>query len=440
MASPPGPGVALPDAGASLSLFGIARASREPHLFVNDRSGLARLSLDMEEAVLAGRLPARIFAGFQQWSFALPVAGRYARLAAVARGVWVFGRPDVEPPAIPGLTWVALGERHALAREWFLVVDAEAYYAALAAEDLDGVEAPAARRRFRAVWSCDDALVGEMGERLGGALGLAPEPAPRRRDHAAQLAHVGATVSGLLVRLQEGQDALARAQRLREDLTGLLFHDLRNPLAVILARTELLTKLGSPTPEMLVRSATAINSEARRLDEMLVTLLDVAGLEAGRLPLAMEAVDVRALVASVVDAFRAIAQVQDKAIAAGIELSEGAVVRGDRDKLSRVLGALLGNALKYSDRGGHVEVRVRRTAAGTELAVSDDGPGIPPQAHDQVFQRFGQAAGEAQRPGTGLGLYFCRLVVEAHGGTIAVDNRPGRGATFRFTLPLDPAG
>jgi signal transduction histidine kinase len=67
--------------------------------------------------------------------------------------------------------------------------------------------------------------------------------------------------------------------------------------------------------------------------------------------------------------------------------------------------------------------------------VSDDGPGVTPGARERLFQRFGQVGGDSQRPGTELGLYFCRLVVEAHGGTIGVDNRPGRGVTFRFTLP-----
>jgi signal transduction histidine kinase len=439
MTSTPPAIVALSDAGAALSPFGLASASRERHLFVNDRAGLQRISLDMERTVLAEALPVRIFAGFQKWSLALPVVRRYARLARVARGVWVFGLPDVEPPATPGLTWVSLTERHALAREWFLVVDGERSFTALAAEDLTGVDVPAERRRFRAVWSFDDAVVHDLAGRLAGALGLAPEPAARR-DHAGQLTRVGATVGRLLTLLQERQEALGRAEQLREDLTGLLLHDLRNPLSVILARTELMTRLATPSPELIARSAAAINSEARRLDEMLLSLLDIARIEAGRLQLAKTDLDVRGLVSGVADAYRALAQAQDKAIAVGVELPAGTLVTAERDRLTRVLRNLVGNALKYSDRGGHVEVRVRLTPAGIEFAVSDDGPGVPPEAREHVFQRFGQVGGDAHRPGTGLGLYFCRLVVEAHGGRIGVDNRPGRGVTFRFTLPGPPAG
>jgi signal transduction histidine kinase len=440
MASTPGPGVVLSDAGVSLSLFGLARASRERQLFVNDRPGLTRIAQEMEEAVLAERLPARIFVGFQKWSFARPVVARYAELAKHARGVWLFGLPDVEPPALPGITWVALSERHALVREWFVVVDAASYFAVLAADALDGFDVAPARRRFQAVWSFDATLVHDLGARLVALLGLAPEAVPAPREHAAQLARVGVTVSGLLRELGERQAALQRAERLREDLTGLLVHDLRNPLSVILARTELLTKMANPTGELISRSAAAINSEARRLDEMLVSLLDVTRFEAGRMQLAMADVEIRPLVAGVVDMFRPIAQVQDKAIAVGVDLPAEAGLTGDREKLARVLGNLIGNALKYSDRGGHVEVRVRTTAAGVEFAVSDDGPSVPPEGRELVFQRFGQIGGEAQRPGTGLGLYFARLVVEGHGGTIGVENRPGRGATFRFTVPGRSAG
>ncbi len=435
MALLPRPDLALSDAGASLSVFALAGASREPHLFVDDRRGLQRIALDMENTVLAEALPARVFAGFQKWSFVLPVVHRYARLGRIARGVWVFGLPDIDPPAIAGVTWVSLTERHALAHEWFLLVDADGYFAALAAEELRGIDVSNERRRFRAVWSFDDAVVHELTEQLGAALGLCGEPARRRRDYRAQLTRVDATVSRLLALRRGHDEALVRAERLREDMTGLLLHDLRNPLSVILARTDLLTKLGAPSPEQLARSVVAIRAEARRLDEMLLSLVDVARIEAGRLQLVRTDLDVQGLVDGVAEAYRALAQAQEKAIAVGVEVPAGAVVSAERDKLVRVLSNLVSSALKYSDRGGHVELRVRATAGGIEFAVSDDGPSVSPEARDRRFQRFGQASSDPQRPGTDLGLYFCRLVVEAHGGTIGVDNRPARGVTFRFNLP-----
>lgn len=434
MTSLPRPGLALSDADASLSAFALARASREPHLFVDDRHGLQRIALDMENTVLAEALPTRVFAGFQKWSFVLPVVPRYARLARIARGIWVFGLPDIAPPAIAGVTWVSLTERHALAHEWFLVADGDGYFAALAAEELSGVDVSNERRRFRAVWSCDDALVHDLAERLGAALGLAGEPAGRR-DYRAQLTRIDATVSRLLALRRGHDEALVRAERLREDMTGLFLHDLRNPLSVILARTDLLTKLGAPSPEQLARSVVAIRAEARRLDEMLLNLVDVARIEAGRLQLARTDLDVQGLVDGVAETYRVLAQAQEKAIAVGVEVPAGTVVSAERDKLVRVLSNLVSNALKYSDRGGHVELRVRATTGGIEFAVSDDGPGVSPEAREWLFQRLGQVGRDPQRSGAHLGLYFCRLVVEAHGGTIGVDNRPARGVTFRFNLP-----
>jgi signal transduction histidine kinase len=431
--------LALPEAGASLSLFALAQASRERHVFEEDRRGLQRVTRDIENTILAEALPARVFAGFQKWSFMLPVLHRYTRLARIAHGVWVFGLPDVDPPTIPGLTWVSVDERHALASEWFLLADCERYFATLAAEALSGFDVPPERRRFRVVWSFDDALVCELTGRLGALLGLPATPAGRARDYAGQLAQVDATVSRLVTLLHSRGAGRAQAERFQEDLTGLLMHDLRNPLSVILARTDLLTSLTAPTADRVARSAAAIRAEARRLDETLVSLVDVVRIEAGTLQPVKADVDVRALVDAVVEAHRAVAQGQDKAIAAAVEAPAGAMVRGDRDRLGRVLSSLLGNALKYTEREGHVELRARATPAGMEFAVSDDGPGVPVERRGELFQRFDQVpSAHAPRPATGLGLYFCRLMVEAHGGTIAADNRPGRGMTFRFTLPPTP--
>ena len=429
----------LPEAGAPLSLFALARAARERHVFEDDRRGLQHVTRDIENTILAEALPARVFAGFQKWSFVLPVLHRYTRLARIARGVWVFGLPDVDPPAVPGLTWVSLHERHALAQEWFLLADSGRYFATLAAQALSGFDVPVERRRFRAVWSFDDALLRELTGRLGGLLGLPAEPTGEPRDYAGQLAQVDAVMSRLVTLLQRRGAGLAQSQRLQEDLTGPLLHDLRNPLSVILARTELLTSLTAPTVERVARSAAAIRAEARRLDEALVSLMDVVRMEAGTFQLAKDDIDVRALVDTAVEAYRSMAQSQDKAIAAAVEAPVGTLVRGDRDKLGRVLSSLLGSALKYSERGGHVELRARMTASGMEFAVSDDGPGVPPEHRGELFQRFDRVPpAQVQRPGTGLGLYFCRLMVEAHGGTIAADDRPGRGMTFRFTLPPAP--
>ena len=112
-------------------------------------------------------------------------------------------------------------------------------------------------------------------------------------------------------------------------------------------------------------------------------------------------------------------------------------VRGDRERLRQLLDNLLSNALKYSDAGGTVEVAARAANGRVHVTVLDRGPGIPYEQQRLIFEKFGRASGRDAKPGTGLGLFIARSFAEAHGGTLAVDSRPGEGATFTLTLPVE---
>ncbi|MEI9893794.1 MAG: ATP-binding protein [Chthoniobacter sp.] len=116
--------------------------------------------------------------------------------------------------------------------------------------------------------------------------------------------------------------------------------------------------------------------------------------------------------------------------------SGGAIIAAsvDRDLISRVLQNLLGNAFKFSP-SGTVKVHLKGEREGIHVEVIDQGPGIPVEHHERIFQKFGQVEGLQQRVGTGLGLTFCRLAVEAHGGTIGVRSEVGKGSSFWFDLP-----
>lgn len=117
---------------------------------------------------------------------------------------------------------------------------------------------------------------------------------------------------------------------------------------------------------------------------------------------------------------------------------EGAVVMCDRKVVQRVIDNLLGNAIKFSPEGSEVQLTVRRVADGMRVAVSDQGPGIPAEYHARIFDKFGQAELGLKFKGlsSGLGLTFCKLAVERHGGRIGIDSEPGHGSTFWFVLPL----
>jgi signal transduction histidine kinase len=108
----------------------------------------------------------------------------------------------------------------------------------------------------------------------------------------------------------------------------------------------------------------------------------------------------------------------------------------DPDLISRVIQNLVGNAYKFTSQSGSVRVRIERFAQRARVSVVDDGPGIPADQHKRIFEKFGQVASARPRVGTGLGLTFCRLAVQAHAGSIGVESAPGKGSTFWFELPL----
>jgi len=112
-------------------------------------------------------------------------------------------------------------------------------------------------------------------------------------------------------------------------------------------------------------------------------------------------------------------------------------IRGDRERLRQLIDNLISNAVKYSEAGGEVLVEARTDDGRVVVRVRDKGPGIPVEYQAQIFEKFGRAAGIA-KPGTGLGLFLSRSFAEAHGGSLAVESRPGEGATFTLVLPVTP--
>lgn len=225
-------------------------------------------------------------------------------------------------------------------------------------------------------------------------------------------------------------------ERVRRDLTHMIVHDLRSPVSTIMSSLELIhaaqrdRTLTLPVDELFAIA----QRSGEKLFLLIDSILDLAKLEEGKAVLQTQPLDPAKLIAD------AIEQVRPQAAAQGQEL-ETAVdeelpsIHGDRRLLQRVLLNLLDNALKFTPRGGRIRVVGERTDGdGILIAVSDTGPGIRPEDRDRIFERFTRGTGEVVQ-GTGLGLAFCKLAVEAHGGRIWVESTPGQGATFKFTLP-----
>jgi signal transduction histidine kinase len=177
----------------------------------------------------------------------------------------------------------------------------------------------------------------------------------------------------------------------------------------------------------------AIGNAARLMQHLIDQLLDVARLEHGTLGLALERCEVGAVLGAVHSLFQA------RAAEAGIELTApdapGAVVTADRERVVQVLSNLIGNALRFTPRGGRIALTAEPDGPRVRFEVSDTGPGIAEDQIPRLFERYWQGR-SPQRGSLGLGLYICKQLVAAHGGDIGVRSRLGDGSTFWFTLPV----
>ena len=258
---------------------------------------------------------------------------------------------------------------------------------------------------------------------------------------------LGARVRSLL-KLKAATDALEESARkmkelekLRDDLMKMIVHDLKSPLTSILATVEMLMDgdFGAVTPDQ--RSALGdCEGKAEDLLALIEDLLEVRRIEETALKLNLEPVAPAAFLTEIVHEWNHRFQ-QDKA-SATVEAAEDApVFQADRQLIKRVIGNLIQNALTHSAAAVKLQLSVRRDGDGVLFTVSDNGPGIPPEYHEIIFRKFEQVrTPNAPRVrSSGLGLAFCKLVVESHGGRIWVQSAgEGQGSSFHFSLPATP--
>jgi signal transduction histidine kinase len=211
---------------------------------------------------------------------------------------------------------------------------------------------------------------------------------------------------------------------------GGVAHDLRNPLSAVSMALELVRT--EPSEEQRANAVELVDRQVARLARMVGDLLDATRIEAGQLELHTTPVELRALCREVVDLYRATARGQEIAVRAP---EEPVVVDADPLRVEQVIGNLVSNAIKYSPRGGPIDVVVRGDAAHAVLEVSDRGIGMSREQIADLFVPFRRSAKDVA-PGVGLGLSVVLRIVRAHGGSIEVESELGAGSTFRVTLPL----
>lgn len=229
---------------------------------------------------------------------------------------------------------------------------------------------------------------------------------------------------------------LRELESLRDSLTHMIVHDMRGPLMVLSGHLDMIGMFDTGALSQDGRHSLAeAKAGAKRLTRMISEMLMVSKLEAGKLVLQPAPSDLTALARKVVAELAPANHPQRIQIKLTSQ-PESIALSLDSELIERVLQNLLGNAIKFSPAQGMVSLQLTAAAGQARVEVSDIGPGIAPEFHQKIFEKFGQVESGKSRQGTGLGLTFCKLAVEAHGGRIGVHSTPGAGSTFWFTLNL----
>jgi signal transduction histidine kinase len=225
--------------------------------------------------------------------------------------------------------------------------------------------------------------------------------------------------------------------RMKDEFISGVSHELRTPLTSIRGALDLMVNgvMGDLPPDAMSLAKIA-QSNCKRLVRLINDVLDIEKMESGEIPLRLELIGLESLVHQAVESMGPYGA--ELGVVFRIESSiQGARVRADADRLTQVLENLLSNAAKFTPEGGKVRVTLARHGDDLRVCVIDRGPGIAPELHDRVFEKFAQIGtpGARRMEGTGLGLNIARAIVERLGGTIGFDSRRGAGSSFHFDLP-----
>lgn len=260
--------------------------------------------------------------------------------------------------------------------------------------------------------------------------------------------HTAAAIAATLKVRQAGLLAAARRaprtrrKPLRLDFVSMVSHELRTPLAAIIGYAELMEDaLEHEAARHLSEYVGHIQDSSRRLLALVEDLLDIAKLDSGNFRLVCQQADLVPVLQATAALVHPLVLARD--VTLSVNVPETPVPMWlDPARIEQVLLNLVGNALKHSPPGGHIDVGVVEEAEGVRVTVRDDGPGMPPDVLPRLFERFYQVDASLSRVhgGAGLGLAIAKGLVEAHGGTIGVESLPGEGSCFHFTLPRGMGG
>jgi signal transduction histidine kinase len=273
------------------------------------------------------------------------------------------------------------------------------------------------------------------GKVLGALTLVASESGRRYGDDDLTLAEELARRAALAVDNARLFNEAQQATRARDEMLAVVAHDLRNPLNTVAMGASLLLESVAATERPLEQKQLTIMRRAtERMSRLIQDLLDVKRMEQGRLAVDPRPQAISVIVGDAIDMLRPLAEAQGLALAA--DVPEGLpTVLADAPRIQQVLSNLVGNAIKFTPRGGRITLRAQREPMEVCFAVVDTGPGIPADQLPHIFSRFWQARA-ADKRGIGLGLAIARGIVEAHRGRIWVESDVGQGSAFYFTVPV----
>ena len=266
----------------------------------------------------------------------------------------------------------------------------------------------------------------------------APAAAGTHEALALLAAHAAVAARTAEVRATEARtiEELRELDRAKDDFLSVLAHDLRSPMTTVAGYADLLLSRWDRVPdERRTEFLGAISRASRRMSGLVQDVFDALQAEHAQLPTAPQIVTLEPLLADY--GTQEVARSERHHLVLDVE-PDAAQVWADAARLGQVLANLLSNAVKYSPDGGRIGLRAHREGDMVAIAVSDEGLGIAPEDRHLLFRRFVRLHAEAGLPGTGLGLYLCRTLVDAMGGTIEVTSQPGTGSTFTVRLPAVP--
>ncbi len=267
------------------------------------------------------------------------------------------------------------------------------------------------------------AILSENSRRLGRG-----EPLNPKLPGADEISHLDAV-------FHEMADALGAANRAKQEFVSMISHDLRSPLTSVQGTLTLLEDgaYGQLTQTGHERVETAGRS-LDRLIGLINDLLDLEKMEAGLLTMKPQEVAAEEIVNEAIESLRQLGEENQVTLKGEVEPLK---VKVDQKRILQVLINLIANAIKFSPPGTTALTRLSKEKNYARITVSDQGPGIPAEYRQSIFNRFQQITRrESSKQGTGLGLAICKAIVEAHGGTIGVESQPGKGSTFWINLPL----